>query len=178
MSDTAAAMAVLDSGAGPVLAGSAVLLGDGLGRLLPEVMAAMVDVDSVETVGKELVVVLVVKASPSSSLVSLVVIVVGLVSGVEVNKNGRLTVVVAMGIESVTGATVGDGNGAALCATGRGDTACADGTMLRVGTAAGRVEVRGAAGAGAGPSSSVFTPPSSVSSTRSRSRLNSGRSVA
>ena len=66
MIETAAAMAVFDSGAGPVLAGSAVLLGDGLGRLSPEIAAAMVDVDSVETVGKELVVVLVVKASRSS----------------------------------------------------------------------------------------------------------------
>ena len=96
-------------------------------------------------------------------------VVVGIVSGVEVKKNGRLTVVVAIGIESVTGATVGGG---------RGDTASADGTMLIVGAAAGRVGGRGAAGAGAGPSSSVSTPLSWVSSSRSRSRLNLGRSAA
>ena len=173
MSDTAAAIAVLDSGAGPVLAGNTVLLGDGVGRLLPVVMAATVDVDSVETVAKELVVALAIKASPSPSSVK----VVSLVSGVEVMKNGRLTVVVAMGIESGAAATVGDGSDAALCATGRGDTTCADGAMLGIGAAAGRTEGRGAAGAGARSSSSVVTPPSSVSSPRSGSRLMLGRSV-
>ena len=173
MSDTAAAIAVLDSGAGPVLAGNTVLLGDGVGRLLPVVMAATVDVDSVETVAKELVVALAIKASPSPSSVK----VVSLVSGVEVMKNGRLTVVVAMGIESGAAATVGDGSGAALCATGRGDTICADGTVLGTGTAVNGVEGRGAAGADAGPSSSVSTSPSSVSSSTSRSRLNPGKSV-
>ena len=65
---------------------------------------------------------------------------VGFAYGVEVKKNGRLKVMIVVGIESATAATVDEGKGAAVCATGRGDTTFAEGPTVEIGAAAGCVE--------------------------------------
>ena len=53
MIDTVAAMAVLDSEVGPALAGSAVLVGERLGRAALDVLVTVVDVIRTEVVGTE-----------------------------------------------------------------------------------------------------------------------------